>query len=822
MTVSTEVDHNDYIGNGVTTSFPYTFRIFKKSDLVVQVADLSENLTELTLDTDYTVTGAGGYTGGNVVLSSPLANGYQISISRELPVTQETDLRNQGKFFAEVHEDAFDKLTMLIQQVRSWLSLALRKPSFVANYYDAKGNKISNVADPVNGQDVVNKNYFGKSLRVPESSINELPIIELRKNKILAFNESGNPMPVLPESGSASDVMIELAKSSGASLIGSQSGKGVQQDIIDGDSAYYRARCISNLAKVDYLIRSKGNISVLFQGDSMTAGYDVTSTDSVPPEQGDIARHATTTYPERFTAYLSEQSGATVTGVIRAISGYTAKQAYENPDWQSNPNCQIAILMYGLNDAAGTSGSTHDIYMENMEKLIRRFIDWGMGVVVMSCASGGYGSTDQVAQSYARQLKNMATIYGCAHFNANEVQYNRKFGAVQSDNIHFNSNGYAKLADCIASMFLAGGLLPNYRPVSSEIQVWPGIQSDQVAYCDPSNSINLERNSGAYSLQRITGIIPRGKLSIMSFSFYLDAEVAEVDVIGAWSANSGLNFIFNQQTVSSAGNNVDYYDRATYSSNLTNELKSFTGLPANATTASSSGVGKNIGLMVGRGWKTITIFANGTDDSYIQGVTIRPVSSYLCSRSSPGSQRRGIKEVYMVSIPYRDFKPSSGIPSGFSLISVVTPLPYDLHSTIWDNNANYFDSGFAKIVVSGIQDNAGVVYYEALISKTTGGDTYTVTELKSIGTWPTVTAVRGTKSRITSTSAGSVGPNMPLENIYATGDDSTFTSGSVGNELGLFMKIIFNWNGTPPTGYYNVSVESFARGIGGAASMATL
>lgn len=159
MTVSTEVDHNEYVGNGVTTSFPYTFRIFQKSDLVVQVVDLNEDITELIMDTDYTVTGAGGYSGGSVILTSPLAVDYQIAISRELPVTQETDLRNQGKFFAEVHENAFDKLTMLLQQVRSWLRLALRKPSFAANYYDALNNYIRNLRDPVRDQDAATKKY---------------------------------------------------------------------------------------------------------------------------------------------------------------------------------------------------------------------------------------------------------------------------------------------------------------------------------------------------------------------------------------------------------------------------------------------------------------------------------------------------------------------------------------------------------------------------------------------------------------------------------------------------------------------------------------
>lgn len=218
MTVSTELSHEEYIGNGVTTDFDFRFRIFEAKHLVVSVADQDGTERILTNGTDYTLRGVGSYRGGKVILKMPLATGWKIGIARDLPAVQETDLRNQGKFFAEVHEDAFDYLTMLIQKSLGFLSLCLRKPSFISDHYDAKGNKISNLGKPVKDGDAVDlgtmKEHISakdkRSLRVADKDIPALPNALNRANKLLSFDDNGNPVVIVPESGSAADVLSEL------------------------------------------------------------------------------------------------------------------------------------------------------------------------------------------------------------------------------------------------------------------------------------------------------------------------------------------------------------------------------------------------------------------------------------------------------------------------------------------------------------------------------------------------------------------------------------------------------------------------------------
>jgi hypothetical protein len=54
-----------------------------------------------------------------------------------VPVLQGTDVKNQGSFRAEIHEDAFDYLTMIDQQHEDTLSRAVRLPdSFDPNVYN--------------------------------------------------------------------------------------------------------------------------------------------------------------------------------------------------------------------------------------------------------------------------------------------------------------------------------------------------------------------------------------------------------------------------------------------------------------------------------------------------------------------------------------------------------------------------------------------------------------------------------------------------------------------------------------------------------------
>jgi len=129
MTVTSTITRKDYVLDGVVLTYPYDFKIFSATDLEVKKKSIAGIETTLTLTTDYSVTGAGTDIGGNVVLVSAGTAGETLVIRRNIPLTQLTSFRNQRDFFAERHEDAYDRATMQIQQQTEESNRAITLPA---------------------------------------------------------------------------------------------------------------------------------------------------------------------------------------------------------------------------------------------------------------------------------------------------------------------------------------------------------------------------------------------------------------------------------------------------------------------------------------------------------------------------------------------------------------------------------------------------------------------------------------------------------------------------------------------------------------------
>ena len=120
MTVSTTTNKVSYIGNGIATSFAIPFPFLEKEHL--KVHQLLDNVqTELT---DWTISGE------NMIFATAPADEAEIAIVRKVPLTQETDYRENEILPAETLERNFDKLTMQVQQLKEQADRAVTTDIF--------------------------------------------------------------------------------------------------------------------------------------------------------------------------------------------------------------------------------------------------------------------------------------------------------------------------------------------------------------------------------------------------------------------------------------------------------------------------------------------------------------------------------------------------------------------------------------------------------------------------------------------------------------------------------------------------------------------
>ena len=127
MTVSsTTTRAGPYLCNDKRTAFPFSFKVYTPEHLEVTQTDLSGRETVLVLNQHYTISLL--ETGGTITMVAAPQRGIRITLRRNVPALQETDLQNQGAYFPEDIERSFDLGVMHAQQQDEAIERSIKLP----------------------------------------------------------------------------------------------------------------------------------------------------------------------------------------------------------------------------------------------------------------------------------------------------------------------------------------------------------------------------------------------------------------------------------------------------------------------------------------------------------------------------------------------------------------------------------------------------------------------------------------------------------------------------------------------------------------------
>jgi len=293
MPVTGGVTRNDYIASAGQTVFAYTFEILSNSDLKVL-----KNGVELSLTTDYLVTGVGSDTGGNMLLTSPAFAGDKIAIILAMPITRTTQYQNSGDFLASDVNADFDKTYIAMNQLQT------------------------DIARSIGLQDE------------EDSATLELPLAANRANKVLGFDGDGNVIATTSSGGGGGGDFLPLT---GGALTGPVTttstfdGRDVSADGTKLDGIEAGATADQTPAQIKTAYESNSNTNAFTDADQtklggIETGADVTDTTNVVASLsagtgislsagGEIANTA----PDQVVA-LTGAGGTTVTGTYPSFT----------------------------------------------------------------------------------------------------------------------------------------------------------------------------------------------------------------------------------------------------------------------------------------------------------------------------------------------------------------------------------------------------------------------------------------------------------------------------------------------------------------------
>ena len=173
-------------GNGVTTVFPFTFKVFTATDILVTYLNALAVESVLVLSTNYTVSlNADQNTspGGSVTLLVAPATATYITLTSQLANTQTLALTNSGGFYPESINNALDRTVIEIQQL---------------------AEKVS------------------RTVSIPTSSTASVTLPIPAGGNVIGWNATATALTNLPAATGTS--LVSLAASTGSTLVGTTNG----------------------------------------------------------------------------------------------------------------------------------------------------------------------------------------------------------------------------------------------------------------------------------------------------------------------------------------------------------------------------------------------------------------------------------------------------------------------------------------------------------------------------------------------------------------------------------------------------------------------